>query len=169
MKTEFERAFIRAGRHGQTLLEDGLVALRPREYSGHVAQLGGAKSLIFDILMNCPFPGTAGEIALRVGEDESLFYLGHIGYHIDPPFRGRHAALHACRLCLPVFAQMGMRTFVITTDEDNLPSIRTCERLGCTLESTVDVPLWCRQEFSISARKRRYVYAPGTPANDKMR
>ena len=43
---------------------------------------------------------------------------------------------------------------MITTDEDNLPSILTCERLGCTLECSVDVPLWCRQEFSISERKR---------------
>ena len=74
---------------------------------------------------------------LRVGEDESLFYLGHIGYHVDPPFRGHSAALHACRLCVPVFHELGMRTFVITTDEDNLPSILTCERLGCILESTV--------------------------------
>ena len=59
-----------------------------------------------------------------------------------------------------MLSELGMRSFVITTDEDNLPSIRTCERLGCTLECTVDVPLWCRQEFSISARKRRYVYEP---------
>ena len=53
---------------------------------------------------------------------------------------------------------MGMRSFVITTDEDNPASSRTCEKLGCVLESTVDVPAWCRIEFDISARKRRYVY-----------
>ena len=46
----------------------------------------------------------------------------------------------------------------ITTDVDNHPSIKTCERLGCVLESTVDVPGWCRAEFSISHRKRRYIY-----------
>ena len=79
-------------------------------------------------------------------------YLGHIGYHVDPPFRGHGAALRACRLCVSVLADLGMRTFVITTDEDNLPSILTCERLGCTLECSVDVPLWCRQEFSIISR-----------------
>ncbi|MDY2657734.1 MAG: hypothetical protein SOV75_12085 [Candidatus Limiplasma sp.] len=160
MKTDFERTFIRAGRRGQALLQDELISLVPREYGGHVAQLGGAKSLVFDIIMPGLSPRPAGEIALRVGEDESLFYLGHIGYHVDPPFRGHSAALHACRLCIPVLAELGMRTFVITTDEDNLPSILTCERLGCVLESTVDVPLWCRQEFSISACKRRYVYDP---------
>ena len=160
MKTDIERAFIRAGRRGEILLSDELVALRPREYCRSVRQLGGAKSLVFDVMMGAP-ARVAGEIALRAGEDVSLFYLGHIGYHIDPPFRGMRAALHACRLCVPVLLQLGMRTFVITTDVDNLPSIRTCELLGCTLESTVDVPLWCRQAFSISARKRRYVYDPG--------
>lgn len=66
------------------------------------------------------------------------------------PSGGHAAALRACRLCVPLLSELGMRSFVITTDEDNLPSIRTCERLGCTLECTVDVPLWCRQEFSIS-------------------
>lgn len=64
------------------------IALVPQEYAGHVAQLGGAKSLVFDIVMPGLSPGPAGEIALRVGEDASLFYLGHIGYHVDPPFRG---------------------------------------------------------------------------------
>lgn len=161
MKTPIERAFIRAGRRGQTLLEDGEVFLRPREYTAHVAQLNGATSMIFDILVGRPQGQPAGEIALRAGEDAGLFYLGHIGYHVDPPFRGRHAALRACRLCVPVLAELGMRTFVITTDDDNLPSIRTCEMLGCLLESTVNVPLWARQEFSISARKRRYIYLPG--------
>lgn len=88
MKTDFERAFIRAGRRGQALLQDELIALIPREYGGHVAQLGGAVSLVFDILMPGMSPSLAGEIALRVGEDASLFYLGHIGYHVDPPFPG---------------------------------------------------------------------------------
>lgn len=101
MKTDFERAFIRAGRRGQRLLQDDLIALVPREYAGHVAQLGGAKSLVFDIVMPGLSPGPAGEIALRVGEDASLFYLGHIGYHVDPPFRGpwrRAARLPAMRV-----------------------------------------------------------------------
>ena len=116
MKTDFERAFIRAGRRGQALLQDELIALIPREYGGHVAQLGGAVSLVFDILMPGTSSSLAGEIALRVGEDASLFYLGHIGYHVDPPFRGHAAALRACRLCVPVLSELGMRSFVITTD-----------------------------------------------------
>ncbi|MEG0741420.1 MAG: GNAT family N-acetyltransferase [Clostridia bacterium] len=156
MKNETEREFIRCGRRRQCMLADELIKLRPREYDAIVKQLGNGKSFVFDIV-DVRLSKTIGEIALRVGESASLFYLGHVGYHIDAPFRGRHAALHACRLCLPIFRALGMRSFVITTDEDNAASIRTCEQLGCVLESTVAVPLWCREEFQISARKRRYV------------
>lgn len=157
MKNEAEKAFIRAGRRREALFQDELFSLVPRQYTHRVSQMDGACSMIFDIVERSSGK-IVGEIALRIGEGASLYYLGHIGYHIDPPFRGRHGALHACRMCLPLIRQMGMRSFVITTDEENQPSIRTCEELGCILESTVDVPVWCRAEFEISPRKRRYIY-----------
>ena len=157
MKTDIERAFIRLGRAGRVMLSDDVVALRPRAYERRCRRLDGATSMVLDIL-DAKTGRVAGEIALRVGEGRGLYYLGHIGYHIAPPFRGRHAALNACRLCVPVFEKMGMRSFVITTDEDNAPSIRTAEALGCALECVVDVPAWCRREYDISARKRRYVF-----------
>ena len=135
---------------------DDQFQLYPRQYFHRVVQLDGACCMNFDIVERASGK-IAGEIALRIGEGESLFYLGHIGYHIDPPFRGRHGALRACRMCLPMLRAMGMRSIVITTDVDNLPSIRTCELLGCALESTVDVPAWCQAEFSISHQKRRYI------------
>lgn len=157
MRNELERAFIRCARRRQALYEDNVVRLVPKDYASRLSRLDGAKSLIFDII-DAESGDCAGEIALRIGDGAGIFYLGHIGYHIDPPYRGRHAALHACELCTQVFSALNMRSFVITTDVDNLPSIKTCERLGCTLESTVRVPEWCRSEYSISAVKRRYVY-----------
>jgi len=157
MKSAAEKAFIRAGRRREALYADEEFALVPREYAHRVNQIDGACSMIFDIV-DVPTRRIAGEIALRLGEGESLYYLGHIGYHIDPPYRGRNGALRACHMVVPLIREMGMRSFVITTDEDNRPSIRTCEKLGCVLESTVDVPTWCRVEFAISHRKRRYIY-----------
>lgn len=156
MKSAAQKAFIRAARRAEAMYADDVFLLRPRQYLHRVAQLDGACCMTFDIVAreSCQI---AGEIALRFGEGESLYYLGHIGYHIDPPFRGRHGALRACRLCIPLFRSMGMHSLVITTDIDNLPSIRTCEKLGCVLESTVEVPGWCRSEFSLSQQKRRYV------------
>ncbi|MBR5547069.1 MAG: GNAT family N-acetyltransferase [Clostridia bacterium] len=157
MKTSAEKEFIRAGRQRQALFADEEFALIPREYAHRVSQIDGACSMVFDIV-DIQTLRTAGEIALRVGEGQSLFYLGHIGYHMDPPFQGRHGALRACRMVIPLLRAMGMQSFVITTDEDNIPSVKTCERLGCVLESTVDVPNWCRAEFCLSHRKRRYIY-----------
>jgi len=157
MKKTIEKTFVRAGRRGEILLKDDVFGLRPRSYAHRISQIDGACSMIFDIV-DLATGKIAGEIALRIGEGESLYYLGHIGYHIDPPYRGRHGALRACRMCLPVLEEMGMRSFVITTDEDNWASIRTCEHLGCVLETTVDVPAWCRVEFDLSYRKRRYIY-----------
>ena len=157
MKKAIERAFVRAGRHGEVLLQDESIALVPHSYAHRISRIDGACSMIFDIIERASGK-VAGEIALRIGEGESLYYLGHIGYHIDPPFRGHHWSLNACRLCLPVIREMGMRSFVITTDDDNYPSIRTCEKLGCVLESRVPVPMWCRAEFELSDLKRRYIY-----------
>ncbi len=157
MKTSIEREFIRCGRRRFPLFEDEIFSLIPREYAHRISRLDGACSMVFDIVESAS-GRVAGEIALRLGEGEGLFYLGHIGYHIDPPFRGNNGAQRACKMVLPVFEEMGMRSLVITTDEDNTASIRTCEKLGCILESTVDVPLWCRNEYQISNRKRRYIY-----------
>ena len=157
MKTAVEIAFLRAGRRRRALYADDEFALIPREYARRIPRIDGACSMVFDIVERASNK-IAGEIALRIGEGKSLFYLGHIGYHIDPPYRGRHGALRACKMCVPLLAEMGLRSFVITTDDDNYPSIRTCELLGCELESLVDVPAWCQAEFSISSRKRRYIY-----------
>ena len=157
MKANIEREFIRCGRRRRAMFQNDVIQLIPREYAHRIARLDGACSMVFDII-DAASGRISGEIALRIGEGKGLFYLGHIGYHVDPPFRGKYEALHACRLCLRIFKEMGYRSFVITTDDDNIPSIKTCEKLGCILESTVDVPVWCREEYSISARKRRYVY-----------
>lgn len=156
MKTTLERQFIRCGRKREWMFQNERVALRPREYNAHVGCLDGATSMVFDI-MDREERMVTGELAIRLGEGPSLFYLGHIGYHVNPPWQGHHVALQACRLCFPLLRAMGMRTLVITTDEDNLPSIHTCEGLQCALECTVDVPHWCVREFGISLRKRRYI------------
>ena len=83
----------------------------------------------------------AGGISLRIGQDSDLeLYTGHIGYHVYPPARGRHLAERACRLLLPLARRHGMRTIWITCNPDNVPSRRTCERLGAELVEIVPLP-----------------------------
>lgn len=100
----------------------------------------------------------AGRISLRLGESECVYYFGHIGYHVDPPYRGQHFARRACQLLRPVMEAAGKGSVVITTDPDNLPSRRTCEGLGCELENIVQVPRHIRTRWEISAVKCRYIW-----------
>ena len=139
------------------IAEDEAIALRLSRVYLRIKELGYTDSIVFDIVEKAE-GAVAGEIALRIGEDKSLFYLGHIGYHVDLPYQGRHFARKACRLCRPLLLQLGMDSVIITTDEDNIPSIQTCRRIGCEWECTVDVPMWCIAEFQINARKQRYVW-----------
>ncbi len=100
----------------------------------------------------------AGYVSLRLGESAALYYLGHIGYRIEPNFRGRGYAARGCELMLPLIRKLGIKSLVITNDVDNLPSRRTCERLGCELERIAPVPPEYRAVCSGSTRKCRYIW-----------
>jgi RimJ/RimL family protein N-acetyltransferase len=83
----------------------------------------------------------AGGIGFRIGKSfEIEMYYGHFGYHVYPPARGRHYAERSCRLLFPLARQHGMTRLWITCNPDNVPSRRTCERLGGKLVSIVAVP-----------------------------
>ena len=99
----------------------------------------------------------AGYVSLRLGESPALYYLGHIGYRVEPPFRGHGYAARACGLLAPLMRQLGLRSVCITADPDNAPSRRTCENLGCELESIVDVPSAYRAVCAGSTQKCRYI------------
>jgi tagatose 1,6-diphosphate aldolase len=103
-----------------------------------------------------PIP-IAGTISFRfINDENTLLYYGHIGYHVFPPARGHHYAERSSRLLMPLARRHGMKELWITTNPDNLPSRRTCERLGCEMVEIVDLPqghpLWQRGE----RRKCRY-------------
>lgn len=99
-----------------------------------------------------------GYISLRLGESPSLYYLGHIGYRIDPEYRGHGYAQRACRLMKPLLAHLNIHTAVITTDVDNVASRKTCEALGCILERIAPVPEEYRIICSGSQYKCRYIW-----------
>ncbi len=99
-----------------------------------------------------------GQISYRDGESPCVYYYGHIGYHIDTPWRGNHYAARACLLIRGEIRRSGKTTAVITCDPDNAPSRKTCERLGCMLERIVRVPQEIREQHEIGPVKCRYIW-----------
>jgi tagatose 1,6-diphosphate aldolase len=87
-------------------------------------------------------------------------YLGHVGYNVYPPARGRRLAARAVRLLLPFARRLGLSPLWITCNPDNLASRRTCEIAGGRLIDVVplpaDHPLHARGE----REKCRYRFTP---------
>ena len=158
MRNELIRDFIRLGRRKEPMFADAQLRLLPREYYGYSKRIRCEHTFVFDVATREGMQ-VAGEIALRIGDSAEMFYLGHIGYHIDPPFRGHGYAARACLLAAPVFRALDMDNVVITTDPDNQPSVKTCLRLGCQWESTVPVPLYIKDKLDISDIKHRFIWA----------
>lgn len=82
-----------------------------------------------------------GNVSFRAQPHPMLeLYRGHIGYNVDPNYRGRHFAERAVRLLLPFIRVHGFSAIWITCNPTNWPSRRTCERLGATLVEIVPLP-----------------------------
>jgi len=83
-----------------------------------------------------------GEIDLRIGYTDGLYYGGQIGYGIDEKHRGNGYAGRACQLLKPVADAHGMMKLLITTNHTNSASMRVCEKLSCRLVRTARLPEW---------------------------
>ena len=95
---------------------------------------------ISDVYGNPPLR-IAGGLGLRIGSNKEIeLYSGNVGYHVYPPARGQHYSERACRLVLPLARRHGMTHLWITTNPDNQPSRRICERLGAEMIDTVTIP-----------------------------
>lgn len=81
-----------------------------------------------------------GKIDVRIGNNQSLYFGGHIGYSILERFRGNHFAAKACILIKQVAVAHGMDKLIITCNPDNLPSRKTCEYIGANLIEIIDLP-----------------------------
>jgi predicted acetyltransferase len=83
-----------------------------------------------------------GEINLRIGYTDGLYYGGQIGYNIDESYRGNGYAGCACKLVASVAKAHGMIKLLITTNYPNKSSQRVCEKLGARLVRVVRLPKW---------------------------
>jgi len=83
-----------------------------------------------------------GEINLRIGYTEGLYYGGNIGYGIEETYRGNGYAVEACKLVSSIAKGHGMRILFITNDALNTASRRVCEKLGAQFIEKVALPEW---------------------------
>ncbi len=89
----------------------------------------------------CNHEGTKmGTCDLRIGHNENLYYGGHIGYRVEPPYRGHHYAAKACRLLFQLARKHDLGYVIITCNPDNHASRKTCEHLGGTLLEIAQLP-----------------------------
>jgi predicted acetyltransferase len=81
-----------------------------------------------------------GSIRLRIGSARSVRYPGHIGFEVKPKFRGNRYAARSTSLLLPLASAHGLKAVWLTTDPQNVPSLKTLGFVGAQYVETVRVP-----------------------------
>ncbi|MBK5243087.1 GNAT family N-acetyltransferase [Clostridium sp.] len=81
-----------------------------------------------------------GNIDIRIGYNENIFYGGHIGYGIKKSYRGNNYASKACKIIRQIAIAHGIDKLIITCNPNNFPSRMTCEKAGLKLKEIVDLP-----------------------------
>lgn len=97
-----------------------------------------------------------GGIDIRIGNNENLYYGGHIGYHIDELYRGKSYAAKACKIISEVAIAHVMDRLIITCNPDNIASRRTCEKVGLKLKEIVDLPDY--NEMYLEGERQKCIY-----------
>ncbi len=136
---------------------DYVIDLIPVHFTPPDPAMGFGREQIWEITLHNSRK-EIGQISYRDGESRCIYFFGHIGYHIDPPYRGNHYARRACLLLRKEIIRSGKNSIVITCDPDNEPSRKTCIALGCLFEGITTVPDDIRSKYDISAIKCRYVW-----------
>ncbi len=136
---------------------DGVIDLIPMHFTPPDPSMGFGREQIWRITLHNS-KKEIGQISYRNGESRCIYYFGHIGYHIDPPYRGNHYARRACLLIKKEILTGGKTSVSITCDPDNEPSRRTCIGLGCLWEGITSVPEDIREKYEISSTKCRYIW-----------
>ena len=103
---------------------DGVIDLVPVHFTPPDPAMGFGREQIWRITLH-DSRGEIGQISYRNGESRCIYYFGHIGYHIDEPYRGHHYARRACLLLRDEILLGGKQSAVITCDPDNGPSRQT--------------------------------------------
>ena len=135
---------------------DGEIEVVVRETYSGIEQSEFVAAYHFDIRLPARSE-TIGAVNLRIGNSRDIvMYAGHIGYGIDPAYRGHRYAAKACNLISQVALDHGLKTLWITCNPDNWASRRTCEILGCKFVEIIDLPEDTDMYRAGERRKCRY-------------
>lgn len=92
-----------------------------------------------------------GRMTYRPGTIEEHYFDGHIGYHIEPEFRGHH---YACQACILLQQEMNFHQVILTCDPQNKASLKTIERLGASYIETKTIPSSWRRLFTPEEKEK---------------
>lgn len=106
-------------------------------------------------------------VNFRVGDTQHVrMAAGHVGFEILEKHRGNRYASKACLALAPWIATFN-EPVLITTDPENLASIRTIQRIGGVFLDEVDVPEGDPHYLRGSHRKKRYLWEPKRMTSDR--
>lgn len=115
---------------------------------------GYVPSYIFRI---CLLDGTiVGTCDLRIGYNENTYYGGNIGYMVHERFRGHNYAAKATKLLFELARRHNMEYLYITTTPENIPSIKTCEKVGGIFIEKAKLPE--HNEMYLEGRREVLIY-----------
>jgi RimJ/RimL family protein N-acetyltransferase len=121
------------------ILKDGDISLVCIKKSPANPSRNWVPSYQFSICLN---EKSIGQIDLRIGYNEGLYYGGNIGYSIDEEYRGHSYTVRACRLLMMVAKAHQMKSLNISNEYSNHASFRVCEKLGAKFSRVVKLPEW---------------------------
>lgn len=101
-----------------------------------------------------------GHINFKAGDTNHIRQcVGHIGYEILPEYRGNSYAYFACDAIKP-FIRAFYEKVILTSDPENIPSIKTIEKLKAKFLNEQMVPPNDPSYKSGSKKKKRYEWEP---------
>lgn len=121
------------------LLTDGEISLKIEDKTPSSDEKGYLPAYRYKIILH-DSNITIGNIDIRIGYNENIYYGGNIGYGIEKSYRGNNYASKACKIIRQVAIAHEMDKLIITCNPDNLPSRKTCEKTGLKLKEIVDLP-----------------------------
>ena len=134
-------------------LSDGVIYLMCKEKSPAVPEKKWVPAYILSI---CKDGEVIGDVALRIGYTDGLYYGGQIAYNVNEKHRGNGYAVRACRLLLPIAKAHGMIKLLITNNHTNKASMRVCEKLGAKFIRTTFLPDWT--DLYIEGQRYQNIY-----------